>query len=84
MPWIAFVDNEVDEQLKDDSGNSTKILFPEHYFLAACLRIGLTLNDLKMLTYIDVMKIFLSITNENTKSDSIKKATQRDIDRLLG
>nr|DAJ63288.1 MAG TPA: hypothetical protein [Caudoviricetes sp.] len=37
-----------------------------------------------MLTYIDVMKIFLSITNENTKSDSIKKATQRDIDRLLG
>ena len=84
MPWIAFVDNEVDEQLKDDSGNSTKILFPEHCFLAACLRIGLTLNDLKMLTYIDVMKIFLAITNENTKSDSIKKATQRDIDRLLG
>jgi hypothetical protein len=37
-----------------------------------------------MLTYIDVMKIFLSITNESTKSNSIKKATQRDIDRLLG
>lgn len=63
-------------------GDSEEVLFPEHHFLLACLRLGLTVQDLKFLTYVDVMKIFLSIETkkENTK---VRKATQADIDRLL-
>lgn len=63
-------------------GDSEEVLFPEHYFLLACLRLGLTIQDLRFLTYIDVMKIFLSIETEK-KDTRTRKATQADIDRLL-
>ena len=63
-------------------GDSEEPLFPEHHFLLACLRIGLTIQDLKILTYVDVMKIFLSIET-GKKEAGIRKASQADIDRLL-
>lgn len=63
-------------------GNSEEPLFPEHHFLLACLRLGLTIQDLKILSYTDIMKIFLSI--ETKKDEKTRTATQADIDRLLG
>lgn len=82
MPSTAFVSEEVSKELENESGDDTKVLFPEHHFLSACLSIGLTIQDLKILNYVDVMKIFISLTNKETKQE--KKATQRDIDMLLG
>lgn len=63
-------------------GDSEEPLFPEHHFLLACLRLGLTMQDLRFLTYVDVMKIFLSIETKK-KDTGVRKATQSDIDRLL-
>lgn len=63
-------------------GDSEEVLFPEHHFLLACLRLGLTIQDLRFLTYADVMKIFLSIETKE-KDTGVRKATQADIDRLL-
>lgn len=63
-------------------GDSEEPLFPEHHFLLACLRLGLTIQDLRFLTYVDVMKIFLSIETKK-KDTGVRKATQSDIDRLL-
>ena len=63
-------------------GDSEKVLFPEHYFLLACLRLGLTIQDLKFLTYVDVMKIFLSIETKQAGKIRYKEATQADWDRL--
>lgn len=62
-------------------GNEKKEVFPEHEFLSSCLRIGLNLNDLKELTYIDCMKILLSYIGNN--NNNIREATQKDIDKLL-
>ncbi len=56
-------------------------MFPEHSFISSCLRVGITINDLKLLTYVDVMKILLSFID--TKETNTKNATQRDIDKLL-
>ena len=56
-------------------------MFPEHEFLASCLRVGLHISDLKELTYIDVMKILLTFIDSKPKGN---KATQSDIDMLLG
>lgn len=56
-------------------------VFPEHEFLASCLRVGLHISDLKELTYIDVMKILLTFIDSKPKGN---KATQSDIDMLLG
>ena len=65
-------------------GDSDEPLFPEHHFLLACLRLGLTIQDLRFLTYVDVMKIFLSVdSKKETKENEPRKATQADIDRLL-
>ena len=43
----------------------------------------MTTTDLKEFTYVDVMKILLSFIGSNNQSIQ-KKATQRDIDKLLG
>lgn len=83
----CFIDEKVSEELKrinEGSGDDTEVLFPEHFFLSACLRLGLTIEDLKTLTYIDVMKIFLSTTREKKKKEKVRKATQADWDRLAG
>lgn len=83
MPWIAFVDDEVSKELeKIGSGNGKKELFPEHSFVATCLRVGLSINDLKIFTYIDIMKILLSFIPEKKERD-VRMATQSDIDRFL-
>ena len=56
-------------------------VFPEHEFVASCLRIGLTITDLKELTYVDVMKILYSFLEKNKKE--YNKTTQADIDKFL-
>lgn len=63
-------------------GDKEEPIFPEHHFLLACFRLGLTIQDLKFLTYVDIMKIFLSIETKKEDTD-VRKATQADIDRLL-
>ena len=78
----SFIDADVIKGLKKMQGDTTEVLFPEHFFILACLRVGLTLEDLKFLTYVDVMKIFLSIENKK-ENPKVRKATQSDIDRLL-
>lgn len=85
MPSIAFVDEKVNEELEKMPGDNERTLFPEHSFLLSCLKLGLSIQDLKFLTYIDVLKIFLSIEKTETKDETtVRSATQNDIDRLLG
>lgn len=55
----------------------------EHFFLASCLKIGLSISDLKELDYKDVAKIMLCYA-DNMKKDKKKKATQSDWDKLAG
>lgn len=66
-------------------GDSEEPLFPEHHFLLASLRLGLTIQDLKILSYVDIVKIFLSIEGQKQgeKTEVARPATQADIDRLL-
>ena len=56
-------------------------MFPEFCFIATCLRAGLTINDLKLLTYVDIMKILITFIPR--QKNNTKKATQADIDKLL-
>lgn len=84
MPWIAFVDEELSKELDKINGDDkTEEVFPEHEFLGSCLRIGLTISDLKEITYVDVMKIFITFIGSK-KSPGAREATQKDIDKLLG
>lgn len=79
----CFIDETVSKELEKinkNSGDDIEVLFPEHYFLSACLKLGLTIKDLENLTYIDVIKIFLSSTQKNKKR--VRRATQVDWDKL--
>lgn len=83
MPLVAFIDPElINEIEKIDNKSGNKSIFPEHEFLLSCYKIGLNINDMKLLTYVDVMKMFISMLGIDNKSS--KCATQKDIDRLLG
>ena len=43
-----------------------------------------TINDLKVLSYIDVLKIFLSYIGEKKEdSNGIREATQEDIEKIV-
>ena len=87
MPLVAFVDETVIEELKkiNTSESPKKEIFPEYEFLAACLRMGLRIEDLKILTYVDVYKIFISFFNSEEKEDSsgVRQATQEDIKNIV-
>lgn len=86
MPLVAFVDETVIEELKkiNTSESQKKEIFPEHEFLAACLRIGLKIEDLKILTYVDVYKIFISFfDNDKEEENGTRMATQEDIQNLV-
>jgi hypothetical protein len=44
---------------------------------------GLSISDLKILTYIEVMKIIISFITNNMENNDAKDAKQEDIDKLL-
>lgn len=84
MPQVAFVDEELSKELeKIKTNGNEKEIFPEHEFVASCLRIGLSISDLKQMTYVDAMKILLAYIGY-ANIDNKRTATQKDIDKLLG
>lgn len=84
MPWIAFVDNELYEKIQNINTDNEELVeeYPEQEFIVSCLRVGLTIDDLKEITYIEAMKILYS-TIEKKKNKKVRKATQADWDRLM-
>lgn len=71
------------ELKKIKSNGNEKSVFPEHEFIASCLRIGLNITELKQMTYVEAMKVLLAYINYGETNDT-KKATQQDIDKLFG
>lgn len=80
MRSIHFLDSELIEELKKHKSQGGEVLFEEHNFIADCLKMGLTLNDLKELEYKDVAKIMLCYADRG----QTRKATQSDWDKLAG
>lgn len=81
---LAFTDKKVTEQFAKikKPKTETEEIFPEHEYVASCLRIGLSISDLEKLTYMDCLKILLSFITEPEETE--RTATQEDIDKLLG
>ena len=82
------MDEKVFDKLKEinkDNENQKESLFPEHEFLVSCLRMGLKIDDLKILTYIDVLKIFISFCDADKINDgaSTREASQEEIKNLV-
>lgn len=75
------MDNELLEQLKllKTKNNETTEL-EDYRFVSVCLQMGLTIQDLKELEYIDVAKIMIASIPEDKK---YKKATAEDWDKLM-
>lgn len=83
MPLTRFVDNELIEEskkIKTSKSNESDSL-EDYRFIANCLHVGLSINDLKEMKYTDVLKILLCFAE---KKKQPKKATQADWDKLAG
>lgn len=75
------MDNELIEQSKlVKVKNKQKTSMEEHSFMASCLQSGFTIEDLKELEYVDVMKILLCMIPQDKK---YRKATAEDWDKLM-
>nr|DAS90380.1 MAG TPA: hypothetical protein [Caudoviricetes sp.] len=87
MPSITFVDEEAIKELKKivKSEEEINLKFPEHDFFATALKIGLTIEDLKELTYVDILKIFISFLqkDKDKTKNGVRKATQEEINQLV-
>ena len=83
------MDEKVFEKLKEINKKNEKqkeSLFPEHEFLVSCLRMGLRIDDLKILAYVDVLKIFISFcdnNDENAEINGTREATPEEIQNLV-
>lgn len=78
------MDKELDDELKLLPSNDKKVDNLQDYMLVAnCLSVGITLQDLKELTYVDVLKILLCFNEDRIKRKK-EEASQKDIDKFLG
>lgn len=86
------MDRKVFDELEKINGNKKdeeqESLFPEHEFLSTCLRMGLRIEDLKILTYVDVLKILISFIGNDSRKErktqnGVRQATQEDIQKLV-
>jgi len=87
LPSITFVDEEAIKELKKlvKSEEEINLKFPEHDFFATALKIGITIEDLKELTYVDILKIFISFLqkDKDKTTNGVRKATQEEINQLV-
>jgi hypothetical protein len=81
------VDEEAIKELKKlvKSEEEINLKFPEHDFFATALKIGITIEDLKELTYVDILKIFISFLqkDKDKTTNGVRKATQAEINQLV-
>lgn len=75
------MDDELVELTENKESNQEIDNLEDWRFLASCLQIGLSISDLKLLKYVDVAKIMITLS-DNSKKDE-RKATQNDINMLL-
>jgi hypothetical protein len=69
------------EQLKLlKTNNKENTDLEEYRFVSVCLQMGLTIQDLKELEYIDIAKIMIANIPQDKK---YRKATAEDWDRLM-
>lgn len=82
MPRTAFVDEELIQMTKNSKSNVKLDEYEDWRYLASCLTIGLSLDDLQQLQYKDVAKI-MYVMMEDSKEKKTRTATQADINKLL-
>jgi hypothetical protein len=82
LQFLPFVDEELSRELKKIKSKSKgNEALEEHQYLYACLQLGLRIDDLKILSPIDVAKLMLCSITQNEQTNK-RKASQEDWDRL--
>lgn len=86
-----FVDNFYSQEVKEEldkikvsKNEDETIIFQEHTFLNQCLNIGLNIEDMTKLSYVDICKLLIVNMNKakNLRKPKYKIATTQDWDAL--
>ena len=70
------------EEINNENSETSESIFPEHEFLNTCLKLGLRIEDLKHLTYVDILKMFI-VTIKEQKQENEEEATQEQINDIV-
>ena len=77
------VRKEIEKRLKDDNNEEKKEKFSEHEFISLCLKMHISISELKLITYVDVLKILVSFLPETVEKNGTRMATQEEIASLV-
>ena len=84
---LCFINIEVRKEIEKRQGNvnneEKKEKFSEHAFISLCLKMHISISELKLITYVDVLKILVSFLPETVEKNGTRMATQEEIAKLV-
>lgn len=84
---LCFINIEVRKEIEKRQGNvnkeEKKEKFSEHAFISLCLKMNISISELKLITYVDFLKILISFLPEKTEKNGVRMATQEEIAKIV-
>lgn len=74
---------EIEKRLKNNDNEEKEEKFSEHAFIGLCLKMHISIAELKLITYVDVLKILISFLPETVEKNGTRMATQEEIASLV-
>lgn len=74
---------EIENRLKNNNNEEKEEKFSEHAFIGLCLKMHISIAELKLITYVDVLKILVSFLPETVEKNGTRMATQEEIASLV-
>ena len=84
---LCFINIEVRKEIEKRQGNvnneEKKEKFSEHAFISLCLKMNISISELKLITYVDFLKILVSFLPDKTEKNGVRMATQEEIAKIV-
>ena len=84
---LCFINIEVRKEIEKRQGNinngAKEEKFSEHAFISLWLKMNISISELKLITYVDFLKILVSFLPETVEKNGTRMATQEEIAKLV-
>lgn len=77
------VRKEIEKRQKKANNEEKKEKFSEHAFISLCLKMNISISELKIITYVDFLKILVSFLPEIAEENGTRMATQEEIAKIV-
>ena len=77
------VRKDIEKKKKKANNEEKKEKFSEHAFISLCLKMNISISELKIITYVDFLKILVSFLPEIAEENGTRMATQEEIAKIV-